>query len=67
MNVDKRTTISLSESEVKSILAEYLSVNGYKVSPKNVKLCIGHSMVGDPPLCYTKEYFERAVVVIKED
>ena len=67
MNIDKRTTISLSEAEVKLILAEHLRDKGYKVWSTDIELRVTSRWKGDHPYEYEVKCFDQAVVVIKED
>ena len=67
MVIDKRTTIRLSDSEVKSILAEYLRGEGYTLKAANIDFKLGTKFVGDYPVGYEHKYLDAAVVVIKED
>lgn len=46
MNIEKKITISLSEDDVKNIVADYLVKEGYKVTSEDVKLSVEIKWVG---------------------
>lgn len=65
MNINKKLTISLNEYDVKEIVAEYLTKNGYKVAPANVTLSIGNKWVGYGKDEHQEPYFKECTVVVK--
>ena len=46
MNIDKKITITLREEDVKTIVAQYLTKEGYSVSPDGVTLDVEITWVG---------------------
>ena len=46
MNIEKKVNITLSEADVKEIVAEYLTDMGYQVTPDKVELVVSNKWVG---------------------
>ena len=65
MNIKKKITISLSEADVKEIVAEYLTKEGYKVIPSDVKLEVGTKWVGYGKDEHQEPYFKECTAVVK--
>lgn len=65
MNVNKTITISLSETDVKVIVAQYLNHEGYKVSPEDVKLEVGNEWRGYGMSEHQVPCFKGCSVVLK--
>ena len=64
MNVEKKITISLSESDVKEIVAEYLKKEGYNVAANDVKISVGTKWEGWGLDEHQVTYFKECSVVI---
>lgn len=65
MKINKKLTISLSENDVKAIIADYLSKEGYNVSDNDVQLSVGTQWVGYGMDEHTEPYFRECVVEVK--
>ena len=65
MNITKKITISLSEYDVKEIIAEYLTKEGYKVNPSGVNLVFGTKWVGYGMDEHQETYFKECTAVVK--
>ena len=65
MNIENKITITLSENDVKEIVAEYLTEKGYKVTPANVTLSVGSTWVGYGMDEHLEACFEECVAVVK--
>lgn len=46
MNITKKITISLSESDVKEIVADYIVQQGFKATPDDVELIVKNEWRG---------------------
>ena len=46
MQINKKLTISLSENDVKIIIANWAASEGYNVKPDDVTLSVGNKWVG---------------------
>lgn len=67
MKVMKDITINLSEDEVKEIIADYITQNGYKATSKDVKLSVGERCEGYGCGEHLVHYFDGATVRIKTE
>lgn len=65
MNIENKITITLTETDVKEIVAEYLTEKGYKVTPANVTLSVGNKWEGYGMDEYQVPYFKECVAVVK--
>lgn len=65
MNIQKKITVSLSESDVKEIVAEYLTKAGYKVIPSDVTISVGNKWVGYGKDEHQVPYFKECTAVVK--
>lgn len=65
MNIEKKTTITLSEDEVKSIVATYLEGEGYDIMPADVNLSVGFKWVGDDYMEHQVAYFRECTAIVK--
>ena len=65
MNIDKKITIRLSEEDVKNIIAQYLTKEGYPVSPDEVSFNVGSKWVGYGYNETRVEYFKDCTAVVK--
>ena len=65
MYVEKKITITLSESDVKNIVADYLVKEGYKVSSDDVKLSVGTKWEGYGLSEHQVTYFKECTAVVK--
>lgn len=65
MKIMKDITINLSEDDVKEIIADYITQNGYKATSKDVKFSVGERYEGYGCGEYIVHYFEGATVRIK--
>lgn len=65
MNFKKKLTISLSENDVKEIVADYLVAQGFKVTTDDVKLVVGNEWRGYGPCEYKTTYFKECTVTVK--
>ncbi len=62
MKVNRNITINLSADEVKEIIAEHLTKEGYEVKAEDVTLSIGSRMEGYGMAERPVNYFEGAYV-----
>lgn len=65
MNIEKKITITLSESDVKKIVAEYLTREGYRVTSNDVSLEVGNKWVGYGMDEHQVPYFKECTAVVK--
>ena len=65
MDISKKVTITLSENDVKEIVAEYLTHKGYRVDPDNVTLNVGTTTRGYGMGEYETTYFKDCTAVVK--
>ena len=65
MNIEQKITFTLTEDDVKSIVAEYLSEKGYSVSAKDVKLNVSNQWVGYGMDEHQVPCFESCTAVVK--
>lgn len=65
MDIEKKITITLSENDVKEIVAEYLTNKGYKVTPENVNLIVSNMWVGYGMSEHQQPYFKECTAVVK--
>lgn len=62
MNIEKKITISLSEDDIKNLVADYLVKEGYKVTSENVKLSVKTRWEGYGMAEHQVPYFEECTV-----
>lgn len=62
MKVKKNITIELSEEDVKKIIADYLSKEGYKATPDNVRLDVSSRLEGYGMGEHEVTRFNRAII-----
>lgn len=65
MNIENKITITLSETDVKEIVAEYLTKQGYNVTINNVSLNVGIDWVGYGMDEHQVARFKECVAVVK--
>lgn len=65
MNIESKITITLSENDVKEIVADYLNKKGYKVSVDNVTLSVGIDWVGYGMDEHQVARFKECTAVVK--
>ena len=65
MDINKKITITLSEDDVKEIIAGYLASRGYRVVPESVKLVVENKWVGYGMSEYPKPYFKECTATMK--
>lgn len=66
MEIKKNITIKLSENDVKEIIADYLSKDGYDVAADDVRLSVGSRLEGFGMMEHPVNYFEGAYASCKE-
>lgn len=68
MEINKVTTIKLSEEEVRNIIAEHLKNNGYNVSANKINLVVKKKFSDDWDERFRTEtlYFDSCLVSISE-
>lgn len=67
MNIEKKVTITLSETDVKDIIAAYLLCQGYQVSPDNVELVVSNKWVGYGRDEHQVPYFKECTAKVTGD
>ena len=65
MNFKKKLTITLTEDDVKAIVADYLVQEGFKVTTDDVKLLVGTEWRGYGMGEYQTACFKECVVTVK--
>lgn len=65
MNLKTKITITLSEDDVKEIVADYLTKNGYSATPNDVKLVCTNKWVGYGMDEHTEPAFKECVATVK--
>ena len=65
MNIEKKITITLSESDVQKIVADYLTKEGYSVTANNVTLVVGNKLEGYGRVEHQVPYFKECTAVVK--
>ena len=65
MDIEKKITITLTENDVKEIVAEYLTKKGYRVTPENVKLNVSNKWEGYGMSEHQVPYFKECTAVVK--
>ena len=65
MNIENKITITLTENDVKEIVAEYLTHKGYKVASDNVTLSVGNEWVGYGMDEHQEPRFKGCIAVLK--
>ena len=65
MNIDKKITITLSEEDVKKVIAQYLHQQGYLVKPEDVTIHVGTDWVGYGMDEHQVTRFEKCTAVVK--
>lgn len=66
MNIESKITINLNESDLKEIVAEYLTKKGYKVTPTNVTISVGSEWVGYGMDEHMEARFKGCTAVVKD-
>ena len=66
MNINKTVTIHMSEADVKALVAEYLTKEGYAVSPDDVVLSAKIKYVGYGMNEHEVAYFDECVATVQE-
>jgi hypothetical protein len=66
MEIKKKITISLSENDVKAIVAEYLTKNGYKVKVEDITLDVGNEWIGYGRDEHQEPRFRECRAVVRE-
>ena len=64
MNIEKKITISLSEDDVKNIVADYLVKEGYKVTSKDVNLSVKTKLEGYGLAEHQVTYFDGCTATV---
>lgn len=67
MDIKNNITINLSEDDVKKIIADYCTRNGYEITAEDVSLKTSVRLVGYGLGEYEESYFAGAVVSVKEN
>ena len=67
MDINKKITITLSENDVKEIVAEYLTSNGYRVDSDDVSLNVIRTTVGYGMAEHEVVRFKDCTAVVKGD
>ena len=65
MNITKKLTISLNESDVKEIVAAYLVQEGFNVTKNDVKLVVSNEWHGYGIGEYQEPVFKECKVTVK--
>ena len=65
MKITKKLTISLSEHDVKEIIADYIVSQGFKVTTDDVKLVVGNEWKGYGLGEYQTAYFKECTVNVR--
>lgn len=65
MDIKKKIMIKLTELDVKEIVADYLTKEGYKVSADNVTLSVGNKWQGYGMGEQQVPYFKECTAVVK--
>lgn len=65
MNIVEKLSITLSEKDVKEIVAEYLTHKGYRVTADDISFHIGKDYQGYGPMEYEVLVFNKCVAVVK--
>lgn len=65
MKFNKKMTISLTESDVKEIVADYMVANGFKVTTDDVKLIVSTESRGYGMSEYQTTIFKECTVTVK--
>ena len=65
MNITKKLTISLNESDIKEIVADYLIKEGFKVTKNDVELIVGSEWRGYGMGEYQTPVFKECKITIK--
>ena len=67
MNIKKKLTISLTESDVKEIVADYIVKQGFKATKDDVKLVVTNEWYGYGMGEYQSPCFKECTVTVKGD
>lgn len=67
MKFNKKLTITLSETDVKEIVADYLVAHGFKVTTDDVKLVVENRWHGYGQGEYQSPCFKECSVTVKGD
>lgn len=65
MKINKRLTISLTENDVKEIIADYIVQQGFKVTTEDVKLVVTSEWRGYGMGEYQSPCFKECTVTVK--
>lgn len=65
MNIKKKLTVSLSEAEVKEIVADYVTQQGFKATKADVKLVVTTEWHGYGMGEYQTSVFKECTVEVK--
>lgn len=65
MKIINKLTISISEDDVKNIVADYLVKEGYNVTAEDVKLHVEDEWVGYGPDEHKEPRFRECTVIVK--
>lgn len=65
MNIHEKLSITLSERDVKEIVADYLTHKGYRVTTDDISFHIGRGYEGYGPMEYEVLVFKKCVAVVK--
>lgn len=65
MKFNKKLTITLTEQDVKEIVADYIISQGFKVTPEDVELIVGTECRGYDMGVYQTAVFKECSVTVK--
>jgi hypothetical protein len=65
LNIHEKLSITLSEGDVKEIVANYLTHKGYQVTADDISFHIGRDYEGYGPMEYEVLVFKKCVAVVK--
>lgn len=65
MKFNKKMTISLSETDVKEIVADYMDAHGFKVTTEDIKLVVANEYRGYGMGEYQTAVFRECTVTVK--
>lgn len=65
MKLNKKMTITLSETDVKEIIADFLVAHGYEVTTEDVKLIVENRYFGYGMGEYQSPCFKECTVTVK--
>lgn len=67
MKFNKKMTISLTESDVKEIVSDYMVAHGFKVTTEDVKMVVANEYRGYGTGEYQVACFKECSVTVKGD